>query len=315
MPALDFLQLVLNQGIPCCLLAFGVFLTFKVLDFADMTAEGSLLIGGALCAVCIYNGVHPILATILGMLGGAVCGLITGVLNRLLHIPKILSGIITMTATTSIALLIFGTTTPTVFSASVTLTKDGHSLATIFSCLPASVFKGWQVILLSAIVISVVIAICYFFFGTEYGMAIRATGINERMAKAQGINTTLTTIVCVTISNALIGLAGALISQIDGGMYATSATGYLIVGLASILIGTTIFGSRSFKNSLISICLGSILYFTIISLATFVFKMPTEMNKFLYAILIVIALCLPMIKKGCVTLFHKIFKKKKVEVE
>lgn len=310
MQFLSFLQLILNQGIPCCLLAFGVFLTFKILDFADMTAEGSLLIGGALCAVSIYNGVHPVLATILGMLGGAVCGLITGILNRLLKIPKLLSGIITMTATGSIALLIFGTTTPNLFSASATLTKNGATLSTIFSCLPANVFKGWQVIIISALVISVVIGICYFFFGTEYGMAIRATGINERMAKAQGINTTLTTIICVTISNALIGLAGALIAQIDGGMYATSATGYLVVGLASILIGTTIFGQRSFKNSLISICLGSIVYFTIIALATFVFKMPSEMNKFLYAVLIVIALCLPMIKKGIITLWFKIFKKK-----
>ena len=146
-------------------------------------------------------------------------------------------------------------------------------------------------------------------------MAIRATGINERMAKAQGINTTVTTIACTTISNALIGLAGALICQIEASMNTASATGYLVVGLASILIGETVFGKRSFKNSLISICLGSIVYFTIISLATFVFHMPSELSKILYAVLIVLALCLPMIKEGIMKLWNKIFKKKTVEVK
>ena len=145
-------------------------------------------------------------------------------------------------------------------------------------------------------------------------LAIRATGINERMAKAQGINTTVTTIFCVSISNAMIGLAGALICQENNGCNMTSSTGYLVVGLASILMGETIFGKRSFKNSLVSISLGAILYFTIYVIATSVFEMPSDMLKLFYAILIVIALCLPMIKEGILKLTKKLFKKKQPEV-
>ena len=312
MDILNLIRLVLSSGLPCCLLAIGVFLTFRILDFADMTAEGSLLLGGSTCVVLLFNGVPAIIATLCGMLVGGACGFITGCLNRLLKIPKLLSGIITMTASASLALLILGfSKTPFKFTSLVTLTNQ----KTIFSFLPATTFKGWQIPIVTSGIVILMIFVIYFFFGTEYGMAIRATGINERMAKAQGINTTVTTIACTTISNALIGLAGALICQIEASMNTASATGYLVVGLASILIGETVFGKRSFKNSLISICLGSIVYFTIISLATFVFHMPAELSKILYALLIVLALCLPMIKASIIKLWHKIFKKKTVEAE
>lgn len=312
MDILNLIRLVLSSGLPCCLLAIGVFLTFRILDFADMTAEGSLLLGGSTCVVMLFNGVPAPIATICGMLVGGACGFITGCLNRLLKIPKLLSGIITMTASASLALLVLGfSKTPFRFTSLVTLTDQ----KTIFSFLPASIFKGWQIPIVTSAIVILMIFVIYFFFGTEYGMAIRATGINERMAKAQGINTTVTTIACTTISNALIGLAGALICQIEASMNTASATGYLVVGLASILIGETVFGKRSFKNSLISICLGSIVYFTIISLATFVFHMPSELSKILYAVLIVLALCLPMIKEGIMKLWNKIFKKKTVEVK
>ena len=297
----ELIRLVLSMGLPCCLLALGVFLTFRILDFADMTAEGSLLIGGATCALLISQNVPPVLATFAGMLAGALCGGVTGCLNRLLKIPKLLSGIITMTASGSIAMLLFGLSKGETFASEANL--GGNK--TIFSFMDPMIFKGWQQIIVVGAIVLIVLCAVYFFFGTEYGMAIRATGINEKMAKAQGINTTVTTIVCVSISNAMIGLAGALIAQIDGGMNTTSATGYLIVGLASILIGETIFGKRSFKNALISISLGSILYFVIITLAQYVFHMPTEMSKLLYAVLIAIALCMPMIKQGIIKLFTR----------
>ena len=294
------------MGLPCCLLALGVFLTFRILDFADMTAEGSLLIGGAACALLITRGAPALLATFVGMLAGGVCGFITGFLNRILKIPKLLSGIITMTASGSIALLLFGLANGEIFASQVSFSTDNK---TIFSLFDPRIFKGWQQIIVVGMIVAIILSAIYFFFGTEYGMAIRATGMNEKMAKSQGINTTVATIIGVSISNAMIGLAGALIAQIDGSMTSQGATGYLIVGLASILLGETIFGKRSFKNSLISISLGSILYFTIISLATFVFKMPTDLSKLLYAILIVFALCLPMIKKGIMSLFKKTTKK------
>lgn len=295
------IRVILSMGLPCCLLALGVFLTFRILDFADMTAEGSMLIGGVTCALLITQNVPPVIATISGMLAGGLCGFITGCLNRFLKIPKLLSGIITMTASGSIALVIMGLSCGEPFLSEIVLDSN----KTIFAFLDPKIFKGWQQIIVVGVIIVAVLFLAYFFFGTEYGMAIRTTGINERMAKSQGINTTMTTIICVSISNAMIGLAGALTAQIDASFNASSATGYLIVGLASILIGETVFGKRTFKNYLISISLGSILYWTILDVATFVLKIPTDLNKILYAVLIVIALCLPMIKSEILKLFSK----------
>ena len=302
---------ILTSGLPCCLLALGIFLTYRILDFADLTAEGSFLIGASITAAIIYNGGNPFLATILGCLGGAICGFITGCLNRYLKIPKLLSGIITMTATASLAMLIMGLATKedSVFASQIPLTISPTSTQqTIYT-----VFWNWDLTnpIITSIVMLVVVAIVvvgiYFFCGTEYGMAIRTTGLNENMARSQGINTTVASIVGVTISNALIGLGGALYVQQTWTVSTISATGYLVIGLASILIGEAIFGKRSFKNWIISVCLGSITYFVIITLAV-KFGFPTELKSLLYAILITIALCLPMIKKGIIELWFK-FKK------
>ncbi len=305
MDIVNIIRTILTSGLPCCILAIGIFITFRLLDFADMTAEGSFLLGGALTGLVLIKTNNPVLATLAGAAAGAVCGFITGVLNRLLKIPKLLSGIITMTASGSMAFVVFSIATNSFWSASIE--QSSLTSSTIFSIFP--IMNGFGIPLVMGIIVLIVALIVYFFFGTEYGMAIRATGMNERMARAQGINTTAATIAGVAISNALIGLAGALYIQNSRCMYATSATGYLIVGLASILIGEAIFGKRSFKNSLISVCLGAILYFSIIQIATFVFNMPTELTKLLYAILIVIALCLPLFKKWV----SKLFKKRKSE--
>lgn len=307
-----FLNIVFNiltSALPCCLLAIGIFLTFRLLDFADMTAEGSFLLGASVTAVCLYNNINAFLATFLGMLVGIACGIITGVLNRVLKIPKLLSGIITLTASATIALMIMGITKPNaIFAEQIPLSsllEKGGSMQTIYST-----FYPWnqwnrlvETIVMAVIVVGVIVVI-YYFFGTEYGMAIRATGMNEKMARSQGINTTISTIACIAISNGLIGLAGALYVQDALQVSTVSATGYLVIGLASILIGEAIFGKRTFKNWLISISLGAILYFVII---TIVVKLgfETRFKSLLYAILITIALCIPLIKAG----FAKIAKK------
>lgn len=309
-----FLDVVLNiftMGLPCCLLALGIFLTYRILDFADLTAEGSFMLGAALCGVMIYNGVNPWLATLVGMLIGFGAGIITGCLNRVLKIPKLLSGIITMTAATSIAFIIFGTKFDSYnfFDDNVSFNITyGGSQQTIFSLLYPYYFNTdinmfivvspWNEIIKIAVmfgVVAIVMVGIYFFFGTQYGMAIRATGMNESMAKAQGINVDLASIICVGIANALIGLAGALYVQSMRSASIISAQGYLVVGLASIIIGETIFGKRSFKNWIISVALGAILYFVIINIA-FRLGLSTYLMNLLYAVLIVIALCLPLIK-------------------
>jgi len=300
---MDILNIFLNiltSGLPCCILAVGIFLTYRVLDFADLTAEGSFLLGAAICAACIYNKMNPFLATLLGIFIGAGCGIITGLLNQVLKIPKLLSGIITLTASASLALLVMGTTSTGVFATQIPLSiSQGGESQTIFSLF--YVWKApWNKVIEAGIllvIVVIVIALVYFFFGTEYGMAIRTTGMNDKMARAQGINTKVATITCVAISNALIGLAGALFVQDALTVSTVSATGYLVIGLASILIGEAIFGKRSFKNRIISVCLGAIIYFVIITVAIYL-GLPTELKNLLYAILITLALCIPLIKEG-----------------
>lgn len=295
---------ILTSGLPCCLLALGIFLTYRLLDFADLTAEGSLLVGGTLAASLIKVGVNPAIATITGMVGGGICGFITGILNTKLSIPKLLSGIITMTASSSLALLIIGISKKgALFANLVTLIDE----KTIYSTFYLPSFPKWNLVIetvIMAIVVTIVAIAIYLFFGTEYGMAIRATGMNEQMARAEGINTTRATIACVTISNALIGLAGAMYAQDRMSMDVKGATGFLVIGLASILIGEAIFGKRTFKNWMISVLLGAIVYFVIVTLAIEL-GFPTELKNLLYAVLITIALCLPLFK----ALFTKLFKK------
>lgn len=309
----DILNIIFNiltSGLPCCLLAIGVFLTFRLLDFADMTAEGSFLLGGSLTAACIYNGLNPFLATLFGMLVGVTCGIITGILNRVLKIPKLLSGIITLTASMSIAMLIMGITRPEqIFASQIPLSlASGHQ--TIYSVFyPGNEWNKLVETLVMIVVVLIVMFAIYYFFGTEYGMAIRATGMNERMARSQGINTSISTITCIAISNGLIGLAGALYVQDALSVSTVSATGYLVIGLASILIGEAIFGKRSFKNWLISVALGAIVYFTIITIAIRL-GFPTELKNLLYAVLITIALCIPLIKKGVASLFKNVGRRK-----
>ena len=305
---MSFLNIILNiltSGLPCCLLAIGVFLTFRLLDFPDMTAEGSFLLGAAITGSTIYVGLNPFVATLLGLVVGIMCGIITGLLNRVLKIPKLLSGIITLTASASIAMLIMGISTPNQAFAMQVPISLAAGQKTIYSMFyPGNEWNRLVETLVMAFIVIGVIIVIYYFFGTEYGIAIRATGMNEKMARAQGINTDISTIACIAISNGLIGLAGSLYVQDTLNVSTISATGYLVIGLASILIGEAIFGKRSFKNWLISIALGAILYFMIITVAIRL-GFPTELKSLLYAVLITIALCIPLIKKG----FNNIIKK------
>jgi len=316
----DILLNILSSGLPCVLLALGIFLTYRLLDFADLTAEGSFLIGAAVTAALVVNGVNPWIATFISVVSGFVCGMITGILNRYLKIPKLLSGIITLTAAASIAMLIMGFANEVTFSSQVSFTdiQPNGKAQTIYT-----LFYPWEYIesfdryivvspwgdvikvLVMLFVVIIAMLVIYFFFGTEYGMAIRATGMNEKMAKSQGINVDIATITCVCIANALIALGGSLYVQEAKTVSTISATGYLVIGLASILIGEAIFGKRSFKVWLIAVALGSILYFIIITIATRL-GFPTELKSLLYALLITIALCIPIFKE----FLHKLKTKK-----
>lgn len=312
---LDIISIIFTQGLPVCIIAIGIFLTFRLLDFADMTAEGSFLISAAITVASLNAGVNPFLAILFAMLGGACCGIITGVLNRFLKVPKLLSGIITMTACGGLVFFIMGfDPIKESFRGSLSLGLDAETIYTLVYRIPGEnvVYE----ILLMAIIVILAILIVYFFFGTEYGMAIRTTGMNEEMAKAQGINTDISTIVCIAISNALIALGACLIYQEGGQVRIGIESGRLVIGLASVLIGEAVFGNKTFKNWLISVALGAIVYYLIITIVLNVgstqFKNAMDsIKKLIYAILITIALCIPSFKKWVKSLIDK-GKKKEV---
>ena len=260
-----------------------------------MTAEGSFLIGGSFAIALIRLQVDPYLATLVGTIGGGLCGYLTSVFYTKLRIPKLLSGIITMTLTASLSMLILGLTKgSSPFTNNVTLDPADYTIYSVFYYGDPIYRPLIKTGIMLVVVIIVFIAI-YFFFGTEYGMAIRATGMNEEMGRAQGINTKRASIVALVLSNSLIGLAGAMFCQDLRSCDIKVSSGFLVIGLASILIGESIFGKRTFKNRLISIGLGAIVYFIIVTVAIEL-GFPTQLKNLLYAVLITIALSIPLVQ-------------------
>ncbi len=279
-------------GLPYALLALGIFISYRLLDFADLGAEGSFTLGGALSVALIAMGVNPIIATIAAVAAGFVAGIVTGVLHTKLRIPKLLSGIITTTGLFSINMMIMGWPKLSSYSNVVYVGSN----PTIFNIL--NIFSSSYVnsIITSLIIVVIVILILYYFFGTEVGMSIRATGMNSNMARAQGINTNSCIIVGLAISNALIALGGCLFAQNELNAENNMGVGALVIGLSAIIIGEAIFGKRSFKNNLISVALGSIVYYLIVAVAIQL-GLPHYLKKLLYAVLITIVLAGPLIKK------------------
>ena len=279
-------------GLPYSLLALGIFISYRTLDFADLSAEGSFTLGGAVAVSTIVMGVNPLFATILSFISGFLAGMFTGILHTKLKIPKLLSGIITMTGLYSINMVIMGIAKNSPYS-NVIYVEDNK---TIFDFLNIFEKNYFNIILVSLIIVIIVLFIIYWFFGTEIGMSIRATGMNGNMARAQGINTTVMIIFGLAISNALIATGGALFSQAELKADINMGIGALVIGLSSIIIGESVFGKRTFKNWIISVVLGSIAYYLIIAIAIQL-GFPHYLKKLLYAVLITIVLAIPLIKK------------------
>ena len=299
---MDIILDTLIFGFPFAILALGVFISYRVLDFADLSCEGTYVLGAATSLVMIANGNNAIIATIVGVLAGAIGGLITGLLNTKLKINGLLAGIITLTACFSINLVIFGIRKGTDFSFAdtynsfITLNSDAgdHTIFRFFGGLFS--IRKYGVILELGIILVALVAILYAFFGTEVGMSMRAAGMNNKMARTQGINTDFYVIIGLMISNALIAFAGSLAGQRDYTASSTSGTGMIVVGLASIIIGEAIFGKRSFINWLVSVSLGAVVYYFIIAIALYL-GFPSHLLKVLYAILIVIILAIGFVKE------------------
>lgn len=281
------------QGFMWAVLALGVYVTYKILDFADLTVDGSLATGGAVAIVSIAAGMPALVAMLFAFLAGAAAGAITATLNTKLKIPAILSGILTMSALYSVNLHILGEK-PNVSILKTASTYNGM-FAKLFS-LSVIDDKNLLTIISCVLALVVIVAIMYWFFGTEIGSAVRATGCNEKMAKAQGINTDLTKYIALMTSNGLAALSGALIAQYGFSADVNMASGTIVIGLASVVIGELVVGNKfSFWVKLVGVVIGSVLYRLIFTIAVGL-GMNTNDLKLITSVIIVFTLCVPMIK-------------------
>ena len=283
---LDLVLSTVSQGLLWAIMALGVFLTFRVLDIADLSVEGTFPLGAAVAATLIDAGHSVWFAMLIALIAGCIGGTVTALLTTKLKIPALLSGILTMIGLYSVNLMIRGKANvpllraETVFTLTENLFGVSSVVATLIVGLVATVIVG---------------AIMYWFFGTVLGTAIRATGCNPQMARAQGINTNVMVILGLLISNGLVALSGALVAQSNGFADVGMGTGTIVIGLASVIIGEVLFGTRSFKNWLISVVLGSVVYRAVIAIVLELGMPPNDLKLFT-AVLVAIALSLPLIK-------------------
>ena len=285
--SMSLLTSTLWQGLLWGILALGVFLTYRVLDIADLTVEGSYPLGAAVGVSYIAGGGSPVMAVVLAFLAGSVAGIVTGLLHTKLKIPALLAGILTMIGLYSINIRVMGD------KSNVSILRM-DTIYTFFENFGLG--KNESILACGLIFVVVLIGFLYWFFGTEIGAAIRATGCNKQMIRAQGVDTDITIILGLLISNGMVAMAGALIGQSQGFADVGMGTGTIVIGLASVIIGEVLFGTRNFMNWLLAVVGGSIVYRVVIA---FVLKMGMNQNdmKLLTAIIVVVALAMPLIKE------------------
>ena len=283
------------QGMIWGVMALGVYITFRLLDFADLTVDGCIATGAAVSVMLIRAGVSPIATLPIAFLAGALAGMVTGLLNTALGIPGILASILTQISLYSINLNIMGKANQPVsvdnypLVVSLRYVTDGSVSRLLF-------FLGMIVFLLA------LIAVMYWYFGTEQGHAIRATGCNSNMARAQGINTNFIKVLALMISNGLVGLCGALYGQFQGASDVNMGRGAIVIGLAAVIIGEVLFGKFASKRklafafTLASVILGAVIYYMVYQFVLWL-KMPSEDMKLFSAIVVAIFLAIPYLKE------------------
>jgi len=293
------LQGAISLGLLWSLMAIGVYLTFRILGVPDLSVEGTIILGAAMAASMISQGGNPFVATLLAILVGCAGGLTTGILQTKLRIPPILSGILTMVASYSIVIRIMGTS-------NVPLPPHGpQRVISVYTFLQEmGLSRHVSIISLGSFVALIVIALLFWFFSTELGSAIRATGNNRQMVKAQGVNTDAMIILCLMISNGMVGLSGALVAQSQGFASVDMGVGTIVIGLASVIIAEVLFRVRSFWARLVSLVAGAVIYRLIIALVLGLGMLPTDLRLF-QAITVVIALTLPLIHEKILKLIEK----------
>lgn len=278
----------LSQGVLWGIMALGVYITYKILDIADLTVDGSFALGGSVCAAAIMGGMHPLAALLLAILTGCVAGAVTGLLHAVFDIPAILAGILTQLGLYSINLRIMGKANTPLLKYETVMDK--------FSRLFPGLNSSYVGLIIGVIAVILVILILYWFFGTEVGSEIRATGNNEAMVTALGGNTRLMKAIGLALSNGLVALSGALVCQQQGYASVTSGQGAIVIGLAAIVIGNVLMGwGKSFGTKMTSVIVGSIVYRIIIAIVIQTGWVDTEDTKLLSAVLVAIALAVPVL--------------------
>ena len=281
-------QGAVSQGVLWGIMAVGVFITFKVLDFPDLTVDGSFALGGSVSAVLIVGGMNPLLSLGIAFAAGAVAGIVTGILHTKLKIPGILAGILSMIALYSVNIRVMGRANTPLLGITTLMSqiRDGAGL----SITAASLIAG-------LVFCAVIIGALYWFFGTELGSAIRATGSNEKMIRALGVDTDKMKITGLLLSNAFVALSGALVAQSQGFGDVQMGVGAIVIGLASIIIGEVFFGwARPFFAKLLACVFGSIVYRIIIATVLQLGLKSTDL-KLLTAVIVAIALSIPVVKQ------------------
>ncbi len=290
-----------SQGLIWAILALGVYISFRLLDFADLSCEGCITCGAAVAATSITLGSDPITAIILAFLSGTIAGMLTGFLHTKLKIPPILAGILTMIGLWSVNIVIMS-----IAKSDANLSTANLSLLTVKDNLlynavanllhiPAE-YKIYSSLAIGLLIAAVVVGVLYWFFGTELGSSIRATGANPAMCRAQGINTDAMKIIGLALSNGLIAMSGALLAQYQSYADVSMGVGSIVIGLASIIIGETVFmKAKGFLAKLIGIVVGSIIYRVVVALVIYS-GMPSTFLKLLTAVVVALALSIPVIK-------------------
>ncbi|MDO4481315.1 MAG: ABC transporter permease [Bacillota bacterium] len=295
MGLLNALPGAVAQGMIWGIMAIGVYLTFKILDLADLTVDGSMVTGMAVCAMLMVAGWNVWAAMLVAFVAGMAAGLITGLFHTAMGIPAILAGILTQLILWSLNLKIMG--------------KANQALpARTFDVLVTQLHKYESLIILAVFCI-VLVAVLYWFFGTKFGVALRATGSNEKMARAQGINTSRNKVIGFVLSNGVVALSGALLAQYSGKADINDGRGAIVIGLAAVIIGEVLVSriSSNFAVRLFGVILGGVIYYIVYQVVIFL-GLDTDLLKMLSAVVVAIFLAVPHIKQ---TYFSKPVKRKK----
>ena len=281
-----------GQGLAWGIMAIGVYITYRILDIADLTVDGSLATGGAVCAIAITLGANPWVALLLAILAGMLAGFVTGFFHTVCGIPAILSGILTQLALYSLNLRILAIGSDATTKATLPLSVDNQHLLLSSRYIRALALNN-PIWLLIAFVL-IVIGGLYWFFGTELGSSLRATGANPNMARAQGINTNSAKVLALIVSNGLVAMSGALLAQYQGSATVDMGRGAIVIGLAAVIIGEVLFskGSLNFALKLAACIVGAIIYYVVITLVLRLGLESTDL-KLLTALVVAIFLTVP----------------------